>query len=144
MVLVVRGPFRFAQATLGVAGALCVALFVFGASLPMQIFYGVATALALIIAYRAGRARVEVSDQGLVIHRVGRTLTIDRNQIRDVQPVVSEDRLVALLWAPVIHCPDGDIELSSLIGYSRRGSSNRRVERQSAQIREVVQSRRCP
>jgi hypothetical protein len=94
--------------------------------------------------YRAGRARVEVSDQGLVIHRVGRTLTIDRNQIRDVQPVVAEDRLVALLWAPVIHRPDGDIELSSLIGYSRRGSGNRYVERQSAQIREVVQSRRCP
>jgi hypothetical protein len=144
VVLVVRGPFRLVQATLGVAGALCVALFVIGDSLPMQIAYGVATALTLGIAYRAGRARVEVSDRGVVVHRVGRALTIDRNEIRDVQPAVSEDRVVALLWAPVIRSLDGDIELASLMGYARRGSTNHRVERQSSEIQQALHSPGCP
>lgn len=100
-----------------------------------------ASMCALVLAVRIGQTAVIVTSTHLIV-RAGISAMRHLDDIASVSSEISEDRIVALLWSPVVRVRSGDeTELRPLMGYSLPSSRNARVDRQSELLREAVARR---
>ena len=136
-------PWRYFSLGLGVLGAIAMAAFVPGSGSAIEAAaFGFAAAVSLVVGVRALLSRVVLTDE-IRIHAIWSTRSYQREEIEKVSDEVMEDRLVAVMWAPVIHLKATNSEpivLRSLMGYSLPGRRNRRVGRQTRILADWLSS----
>jgi hypothetical protein len=133
-VIVLRSPWRFFNATLGIVGAGAMAAFVPDApNIVEPVVFAALAATCVALAIRAFLAKVVLGDQ-LSLHAIWTTRRYRRTEIQVVTGEVLEDRFLLVMWVPTVHLTEEDRPVRALMGYSLMGHRNKRVDRQVEQF----------